>query len=409
MPKKWLYAVGLDIYFQLRGEFNHIHGQFNSGNCTGESVEPDDRKKRKLTPLCESENDNGNQMDACGILGRPLCIAQGQIDVEVLWVGWTETLVRIDQRVELRGFSVYKTDSARILQLPNGVRVVSGFGWAELLGIVDSCGQIWRFKSDTTMTTILYLDKELSAAFDNAVLHVAITGSEHVAVLHDCGTSISTFWSLLEFYAHSETKKEESSGGSRKQFGYHQHLQFTCIRSGELHFVALDSDGQVYTWGDNLHGELLQPGGSLLHPQSVPALEGIPMRDIATNGFMTACLSRDTKDVYIWGWTPDTRIIGLPNTVDVAGIVDQFAEDEDTIIESVAVGNGFVVLASSNSITYELCVWIAGGSDLTDTFGLSRSESFVKVNGDWSGKRSDRYGITVSCGMASMFIRLYQK
>ncbi|KAK9322343.1 regulator of chromosome condensation 1/beta-lactamase-inhibitor protein II [Lipomyces orientalis] len=409
MPKTWLYAVGLDIYCQLRGEFNHIHGRLDSGNCTGETVEPDCRKKRKLSPLCESENDDGNQMGAGVILGRPQCIAQGNIDVEVLWVGWSETLVRIDQRVELRGFRVYKTDVPRILQLPNGVGAVSGFGWAELLGIVDSCGQIWRFKSDPKSTTNLYLDKELSAAFNNTVLHVAVTGSEHVAVLHDCGTSITTFSSLLEFYAHSEAKKEELSGGGRKQFRLDQHLQFTCIRSGELHFVALDSEGQVYSWGDNLHGELLQQGGSLLHPQSVPTLEGIPMREIATNGFVTACLSRDTKDVYIWGWTPDTRIIGLPNTVDIAGIVDQFDEDEDTVIESVAVGNGFVVLASSNSVTYELCVWIAGGSDLTDTFGLSRSETFVKVNGDWSGKRSDEYGIKVSCGVASMFIRVYDK
>ncbi|KAK9333746.1 regulator of chromosome condensation 1/beta-lactamase-inhibitor protein II [Lipomyces starkeyi] len=411
MPKTWIYAIGLDIFSQLSGASKRAHTVLNSRDCTGESAETDGRKKRKITQdENENEDENVNEMDAGEVLVRPRCIAQGEFQAEVLWVGWSETLLRIDGRVELRGFSAYETETTKLLQLSNGANVVTGFGWADLLGIVDSYGQIWRFKPGTRTTSILYVDKELSSAFDNTVECVTIAGTEHVAVLYDHGTSITTFSSLPDFYAYSETKKKEWRVGSRKRFAQHQHLQFTCMRAGEVHFVALDSGGQVYTWGANLHGELLQPRGSVVRPRVVPALEGIPMRDVATNGFVTASLSQDTKDVYIWGWTPDTRIIGLPNAGDdIAGIIDQFDEDEDIVIESVAVGNGFIVLASSNSITCEICVWFAGGSDLTNMFGLPRSETLVKVNGDWSGKRSDECGVMVSCGTGCIFVSVYQK
>ncbi|KAK9388911.1 regulator of chromosome condensation 1/beta-lactamase-inhibitor protein II [Lipomyces mesembrius] len=411
MPKAWLYAIGLNIFSQLSGASKHAHKVLNNRDCSGESAETDGRKRRKIIQDGnDNEDENANEMDAGEVLIRPRCIAQGEFEVEVLWVGWSEALLRIDGRVELRGFSAYETETTKLLQLSNGANVVTGFGWADLLGIVDSYGQIWRFKPGSRTTYVLYVDKELSSAFDNTVQRVTITGAEHVAVLHDYGTAITTFSSLPDFYAYSETKKKEWRVSSRKQFGHHQHLQFTCMEAGEAHFVALDSVGQVYTWGANLHGELLQPRESVVRPRVVPALEGIPMRDVATNGFVTACLSEDTKDVYIWGWTPDTRIIGLPNAGDdVAGIVDQFDEDEDFVIESVGVGNGFIVLASSNSITRELCVWFAGGSDLTNMFGLPRSETLVKVNGEWSGKRSDEYGVMVSCGVACIFVSVYEK
>ncbi|KAK9377464.1 regulator of chromosome condensation 1/beta-lactamase-inhibitor protein II [Lipomyces chichibuensis] len=411
MPKTWVYAIGLDIFAQLSGASKQAHKVLNSRDCTGESAETDGRKKRKIIHNeNENEYENANEMDADEVLIQPRCIAQGEFVVEVLWVGWSETLLRIDGRVELRGFSAHDTETTKILQLSIGATVVTGFGWADLLGVVDSNGQIWRFTPGAGTTCILYVDKDLSSAFDNTVQRVAVTGTEHVAVLHDYGTAITTFSSLPDFYAYSETKEKECRAASRKQLGNHQHLQFTCMRAGEAHFVALDSGGQVYTWGANLHGELLQPRGSIVRPRIVPALEGIPMRDVATNGFVTACLSQDTKDVYIWGWTPDTRIIGLPDAGDdVAGIIDQFGENEDIVIESVAVGNGFIVLASSNSITCELCVWFAGGSDLTNMFGLPRSEKLVKVNGEWSGKRRDEYGVMVSCGTGCIFVSVYQK
>ncbi|KAK9240994.1 regulator of chromosome condensation 1/beta-lactamase-inhibitor protein II [Lipomyces kononenkoae] len=406
----WLYAIGLDIFSQLSGRSTHLQNKPNPWDCTRESTEKDGRKKRRIIPTNKIGNENENASELDGRMARPHCIAQGEYEAEVLWVGWSETLVRIDGRVELRGFSGYQTDDIKFLQLADGASIVGGFGWADVLGIVDSGGHIWRLTPGGTMTSILQIESELSAAFDNTVQCVAVTGTEQVAVLHDHGTSITTFSSLVEFYAYPETKKNSSTACSRKRFGRHQ--QVTCMHAGEAHFVALDSGGQVYTWGANLHGygELLQPRRSVVEPVVVPALDGTPMREVATNGFLTACLSQDTKDVYVWGWTSSTRIIGLPNAGDdVAGLIDQFDENEDLIIEHVAVGNGFIVLASSDSQTCELCVWIAGGSDWTTIFGLPRSETFVKVNGEWSGKRSDEYGLSVFCGNACIFVRLDQK
>ncbi|KAK9370836.1 regulator of chromosome condensation 1/beta-lactamase-inhibitor protein II [Lipomyces kononenkoae] len=392
MPSAWLYAIGLDIFSQLTGSSKH-----NNWDYTLDRAEKNGKKKRRIVG------------DGSSILARPRCIAQGEYEAEVLWVGWSGTLLRIDGSVELRGFSAYETDDIKSLELTDGVGVVGGFGWADLLGIVDSCGHIWRCNPGSTTASILQIDSQLSAAFENTVKSVAITGTEQVAVLHDHGASITTFSSLLEFYAYPETKNNLTNARSRKHFRHHQ--QITYIRAGEAHFVALDLGGQVYTWGANLHGELLQPlVGSILRPLAVPALEGTPMRDVATNGFLTACLSQDTKDVYIWGWTPSTRIIGLPNAGDdVAGIIDQFDENEHLVIEHLAVGNGFVVLASSDSQTGELCVWVAGGSDWMNMLGLPRSETFVKVNGEWSGKRRDQYELSVFCGSASIFVRLDQK
>lgn len=216
---------------------------------------------------------------------------------------------------------------------------------------------------------------------------------------------ITVFDSYSKFKLHSLAKPTHMA---RKEFKKHHKRAFTCVRAAESHFVALDNRGYVWSWGvPNLHGELLRrspahmgdnnPGSvlQLLTPRLIPALEGIEMAHIATNGWVTACLSRETHDIYIWGWMDSgARIVGMPAVSggDVAGIIDQFDEEENLTVVSIGVASGYVALVIEDSTTGRSSLYIAqppaehslqhnpaASADQNEEDGTT----FRKVSGPW--------------------------
>ncbi|WP_431219476.1 hypothetical protein [Leifsonia xyli] len=71
----------------------------------------------------------------------------------------------------------------------------------------------------------------------------------------------------------------------------------------EYHFLALSSDGEVYAWGVNTHGELGQGStseGWVDRPTKVPGLDGTTIVRVAVGDHASAAVAADGR-VYTWG------------------------------------------------------------------------------------------------------------
>lgn len=152
-------------------------------------------------------------------------------------------------------------------------------------------------------------------------------------------------------------------------------------------FIALDSDGNVLSWGSALHPNLLGRHPTIdapaEYPHPVPFLQGTPIRKIAAGGWICTALSRD-DDLYIWGGQPgnmSARIDALPDwqagedvkLVDIDGGVN---------ILDAAVGDGHVLV-----LTERRDVWVTG-QGREGQLGLNNVnidfEQSWKRSGEWS-------------------------
>lgn len=73
---------------------------------------------------------------------------------------------------------------------------------------------------------------------------------------------------------------------------YGSKTKFTRVWAGEAHFLALDQDGTLYSWGSGRHGQL--GNGDLMSktsPDPVEPLEGIRIIDAACGASFSVALS----------------------------------------------------------------------------------------------------------------------
>ncbi|XP_064112359.1 E3 ubiquitin-protein ligase HERC2-like isoform X2 [Macrobrachium nipponense] len=87
--------------------------------------------------------------------------------------------------------------------------------------------------------------------------------------------------------------------------------QVSEIALGKEHCMALTKDGEVYTWGGGMRGQL---GTGVLHFSDVPLqvenLHGLFIKSISCGGWHSTALS-DSGDVYVWGWNESGQL-GYP-------------------------------------------------------------------------------------------------
>ncbi|GAB0092398.1 RCC1 domain-containing protein 1 [Sergentomyia squamirostris] len=89
---------------------------------------------------------------------------------------------------------------------------------------------------------------------------------------------------------------------------FSKHIKIQKISSGHEHVVLLTRNGDVYTWGNGLRGQLGH--GDLenhTEPQFVEALGGIKIVDISAGGWHSAAISA-FGDLYTWGWNVNGQL-----------------------------------------------------------------------------------------------------
>lgn len=88
--------------------------------------------------------------------------------------------------------------------------------------------------------------------------------------------------------------------------------EWSMISAAGYHFVALAKDGSIWTWGQNIHGELGYPGES-----TVPVKVGVrnDWKFVTSGGYLSLAIDNTNK---LWGWGRNySGDLGLAGTSDV--------------------------------------------------------------------------------------------
>ncbi len=132
------------------------------------------------------------------------------------------------------------------------------------------------------------------------------------------------------------------------------------IIPGNQHTVALGSDGNVYTWGSNLYGQLGLGDGASTAVQKAPVRasrgaipEGVTIVDIAGSWWVTYALGSD-GNIYAWGANNSGSRVGDGTTVNALAPVKVSTDKRvpGTVFTQVAAGRFSAVALGSDGTAY---------------------------------------------------------
>ncbi|XP_036789586.1 probable E3 ubiquitin-protein ligase HERC3 isoform X3 [Oncorhynchus mykiss] len=155
----------------------------------------------------------------------------------------------------------------------------------------NRCGQLGHDKPGDS--------PELVVALDTQKIGVVSCGQAHSMALNEQGQVFA--WGAGGGGQLGLGTAEETVPIPRliKKLCEHRISQIMC---GNKHCIALSKDGQLFTWGQNLSGQLGLGKGepSTLSPQPLKSLSGIPLAQITAGGDHSFALSLSGA-VFGWG------------------------------------------------------------------------------------------------------------
>ncbi|XP_071973647.1 probable E3 ubiquitin-protein ligase HERC3 isoform X2 [Engystomops pustulosus] len=155
----------------------------------------------------------------------------------------------------------------------------------------NSAGQLGHDHEDVTLGYVNVLaNKE--------IIHVAC-GQAHNVALNSQGQLFSWGAGSEGQLGHSTIEDSVPVPRLIKKLNQQRVLQVSC---GNQHCLALSDDGQLFTWGQNNHGQLGLGHGFTQQssPQRVKSLEGIPLAQVTAGGYHSFALSLSGA-VFGWG------------------------------------------------------------------------------------------------------------
>lgn len=238
-------------------------------------------------------------------------------DVEdVIWAGLGGVLCKTREGVTL------KTDDGD-KSIANHVK--AGFGMISLEGILDELGQIWKIKDGEIV----------DGPFHEGIKDVKMCGNGRICLVFDEG--IKMVGSVGQLYERNVLNTLEM-----------YCVKIAKLECGECHFLALDDQSEVYSWGSNLHGQLgreIDDSEDWI-PQKVDVSDYLPASDICCGGWMSGIVSNSGNELTLWGWTRLPNIIdGIPPEEE-----DVTREWHDYKITSIAMGNSYIAYTTSHGL-----------------------------------------------------------
>ncbi|XP_035777707.1 probable E3 ubiquitin-protein ligase HERC3 [Anopheles albimanus] len=156
-----------------------------------------------------------------------------------------------------------------------------------------------------------------------------------------------------------------------------RHVRVSKIVSGFEHSLLLTRNGDVYSWGAGLRGQLGngEISTSQDQPKLVDALAGVKIVDIAAAGWHSAAVS-SFGDLYTWGWNNQGQL-GLVEAKFHGRVVSQpqlitFADEQDISVTRVHCGIGHTIVEVKEAGETDESVLIAG-CDLRQRFLYDRA------------------------------------
>ncbi|XP_069599640.1 probable E3 ubiquitin-protein ligase HERC3 isoform X2 [Ranitomeya imitator] len=155
----------------------------------------------------------------------------------------------------------------------------------------NSVGQLGHDHEDGTPGYV-------NALANEHVIHVAC-GQAHCVALTSQGQLFSWGAGSEGQLGHSSAELCVPVPRLIKKFNQQKILQVSC---GNQHCLAISDDGQLFSWGQNTHGQLGLGQGIAQQssPQRVKSLEGIPLAQVTAGGYHSFALSLSGA-VFGWG------------------------------------------------------------------------------------------------------------
>ncbi|KAK6345590.1 hypothetical protein TWF718_007501 [Orbilia javanica] len=336
----------------------------------------------------------------------PTIVMTARESMRILYTGTHSICVERDGNIYLRGLlPTYAPDNSQKLRelavpFPPGVQahsVTKAFGtqWA-FLGLILSNGSVCAFSLADWSFEVLRC-----SATENPVDDIKINKLGEVCFLYSpdprkLGSRESiigvypTMPSIAEHLYDASLQSLALSAISpistfRLSHGYRggdagQQDIFKSIASTSTGFIALTSNGNVYTYGDKRFNSLGRPPDASIASTSgsdnhgwgqVTALGGISIKNISANpgGHVQSVLAEDGT-VYIWGGDGSENI-----NISLTSSDGNAEEDEDVAMvdiicpethepvgfDGVYVGEDYVVLIEEGGQG----IWVSGGSDMS--------------------------------------------
>ncbi|KAF9910929.1 hypothetical protein EC991_005103 [Linnemannia zychae] len=210
-----------------------------------------------------------------------MCGAANKAEMELLRL-WN--LVNVDKQVD---------------HLPTLQKSVQSkfYGWDALQGYLSPDGHVVAFcLDDNTTQDSLYAPRQVYST----ALDVASCGpSTDYCTVVVGQTGELYYWTLTDPLPRALLQPSLPTDG--QDLPSKNKSNFTRVWAGEAHFLALDQEGTLFSWGSGRHGQL--GNGDLvskISPEPVEPLEGIRIVDAACGASFSVALS-ETGDVYTFG------------------------------------------------------------------------------------------------------------
>ncbi|XP_059611056.1 uncharacterized protein LOC132257957 [Phlebotomus argentipes] len=241
-------------------------------------------------------------------------------------------------------------------------------------------GQLYQFSVEKNQMIMLnFISTEDSSEQKNQITHVACGETKNIAI-----TNQNAVYDIPS-----------------KIHKFEKHVKIQKISCGHEHALLLTKNGDVYSWGNGLRGQLGH--GSLENhtkPELIEALSGIKILDISAGGWHSAAVSA-FGDLYTWGWNVSGQL-GKPVTNPSSSVADftpivyctpevidlpQDGEDSDLDsqlkVSSVACGNQHTfiktecgkILSTGHNKFGQLGLKECGKNDYVDKFSIVRENA----------------------------------
>ncbi|KAG5437499.1 hypothetical protein PCANB_000927 [Pneumocystis canis] len=240
-------------------------------------------------------------------------------NLNIIWIGWSEILYYINGNLKLLGFRKNNTN----IHIPK--QILNAFGTIELSGVIDN-----QFNLRDIKGNILQVNVGIIVEAGNGQL---------------VGTD-SNYKKLLLFSKKNENFHLIDTLPLKLRNKNSKILQ---ICAGASHFALLSSEGELYTWGENLYGQLGRKVDEDT-PSSIPivvsALQGLKIKKIEAGGWMTGLQTVD-GDMYICGWLRLGKIENISDNKSEFSLVD-FGNDVNVL--DFGIGSEHIVVLTTDGI-----------------------------------------------------------
>ena len=302
-------------------------------------------------------------------------------DLNILYSGWSSTVLRCGSRLHSLGFQNFTIESTDL-------RNPFGSDQHGFIGCLDSEGRVLLLHSsgaDGKTTLVPAGDSEAPP-----ISNLALAGNERIAVTFKQAPN-ARLTHIAEFASFDKFKKWHSEPSSAENYPAAHHMlpgRPKQLLANGANFILLMEDGEVYTWGDPRFRTLARP---IAGPDAVPAdkpgivdaLGGLKIASIQCGpgvGWLASALSEDGA-LYLWGTLmpgEDGVIRCLsdagPGEVALVEVIPETNAEPVDII-SAAVGRNHVLVVTHDGRVF------AVGDNGNGQLGMTRERPFVE---DWT-------------------------